>query len=88
MPPAPAPTLDFDIGGAGQASAAAPDLTLDIGAAPKAADAGLDFDVTGGGQKKDISFEETVVRPARRQDAGDGFQPRPRLAGSARGARR
>jgi pilus assembly protein FimV len=61
---APAPTLDFDIGGAGQASAAAPDLTLDIGAAPKADDTGLDFDVTGGGQKKDVSFEETVVAPS------------------------
>ena len=63
-PAAPAPTLDFDIGGAGQASAAAPDFTLDIGAAPKPADAGLDFDVTGGGQKKDISVEETVVAPS------------------------
>jgi len=62
-PAAPAPTLDFDIGGAAQASAAAPDLTLDIGAAPKATDAGLDFDVSGG-QKKDISFEETVVAPS------------------------
>jgi pilus assembly protein FimV len=60
---APAPTLDFDIGGAGQAAAAAPDLTLDIGAAPKAEDSGLDFDVTGGGKTKDISFEETVVAP-------------------------
>ncbi|HEU5176953.1 MAG TPA: FimV/HubP family polar landmark protein, partial [Burkholderiales bacterium] len=63
-PAAPAPTLDFDIGGAAQASAAAPDLTLDIGAAPKAADAGLDFDVSGGAPKKDISFEETVVAPS------------------------
>ena len=63
-PPAPAPTLDFDIGGAGQAAASAPDLTLDIGAAPKADDTGLDFDVTGGGQKKDVSFEETVVAPS------------------------
>jgi len=63
-PAAPAPTLDFDIGGAAQASAAAPDLTLDIGAAPKPADAGLDFDVSGGAPKKDISFEETVVAPS------------------------
>jgi pilus assembly protein FimV len=63
-PAAPAPTLDFDIGGAAQAAAAAPDLTLDIGAAPKAEDSGLDFDITGGGQKKDISIEETVVAPS------------------------
>ena len=63
-PAAPAPTLDFDIGGAAQAAAAAPDLTLDIGAAPKPDDSGLDFDVTGGGQKKDISIEETVVAPS------------------------
>ena len=62
---APAPTLDFDIGGAAAASAPAPDLTLDIGnAAPKAAeDTGLDFDVTGGGAKKDVGIEETVVAP-------------------------
>jgi len=63
-PAAPAPTLDFDIGGAAQAAASAPDLTLDIGAAPKPDDSGLDFDVTGGGQKKDISIEETVVAPS------------------------
>src|SRR6185503_13635764 len=63
-PAAPAPTLDFDIGGAAQAAAAAPDLTLDIGAAPKPEDSGLDFDITGGGQKKDISIEETVVAPS------------------------
>ena len=62
---APAPTLDFDIGGSPSASAPAPDLTLDIGnAAPKAAeDTGLDFDVTGGGAKKDVGIEETVVAP-------------------------
>jgi pilus assembly protein FimV len=60
--PATAPTLDFDIGGAAQASAPAPDLTLDI--APKAEATGLDFDVTGvGGQKKDLSAEETLVVP-------------------------
>jgi pilus assembly protein FimV len=46
-PAAPAPTLDFDIGGAAQASAPPPDLTLDLDAVPKAEDTGLDFDVSG-----------------------------------------
>ena len=55
---APAPTLDFDIGGAAQASAPPPDLTLDLDAAPKAEDTGLDFDVSGITQKKDV--DETV----------------------------
>jgi pilus assembly protein FimV len=59
-PAAPAPTLDFDIGGAAQASGSSPDLTLDAVPA-KAADTGLDFDVSGAGEKKDISAEETVV---------------------------
>jgi pilus assembly protein FimV len=59
-PAAPAPTLDFDIGGAAQASGSSPDLTLDAVPA-KAADSGLDFDVSGAGEKKDISAEETVV---------------------------
>ncbi|HJT62171.1 MAG TPA: FimV/HubP family polar landmark protein, partial [Burkholderiales bacterium] len=55
---APAPTLDFDIGGAAQASAPPPDLTLDLDAVPKAEDTGLDFDVSGVTQKKDV--DETV----------------------------
>lgn len=62
-PAAPAPTLDFDIGGAAQASAPAPDLTLDLDAAPKPEDTGLDFDVSGVTQKKDISVDETLVAP-------------------------
>jgi pilus assembly protein FimV len=71
-PAAPAPTLDFDIGGAAQASASAPDLTLD--AAPKqAADAGLDFDVSGTTQKKDISADETVIAPSAPDKSGGGL---------------
>ena len=58
-PGAPAPTLDFDIGGATQLSASAPDITLDD--APKPADTGLDFDVSGATEKKDD--DETVVAP-------------------------
>ena len=57
-PAAPAPTLDFDIGGAAQASAPPPDLTLDLDAVPKPEDTGLDFDVSGVTQKKDV--DETV----------------------------
>jgi pilus assembly protein FimV len=70
-PSASAPTLDFDIGGAGQTSASAPDLTLD--AAPKAADTGLDFDVSGSTQKLP-STEETVAAPsAKAADPGLDF---------------
>jgi pilus assembly protein FimV len=69
---APAPTLDFDIGGAGQASASSPDLTLD--AAPKAGDTGLDFDVSGAQtQKKDASVEETVVASGQEKSASGGL---------------
>ncbi len=69
-PAAPAPTLDFDIGGATQGvSASAPDLTLEL--APKSADGGLDFDVSGSTEKKD---EETVVAPRpQAKDAGLDF---------------
>ncbi|MGH8689558.1 MAG: FimV/HubP family polar landmark protein, partial [Burkholderiales bacterium] len=64
-----APTLDFDIGGAAQASASAPDLTLDATAQPKGPDAGLDFDVSGAPQKQDVSSDETVVAPAAAEKA-------------------
>jgi pilus assembly protein FimV len=68
---APAPALDFDIGGAGQASASAPDLTLD--AAPKTSDAGLDFDVSGTSEKKDISADETVLAPGAQDKSAGGI---------------
>jgi len=69
----PAPTLDFDIGGATQGvSASAPDLTLEM--APKSADGGLDFDVSGASDKKDTSAEETLVAPRPQdEDAGLDF---------------
>jgi pilus assembly protein FimV len=73
-PSAGAPTLDFDIGGAAQASASAPDLTLD--AAPKSAapDAGLDFDVSGvSPEKKDVGSDETVVVRPSADQAGSGL---------------
>jgi pilus assembly protein FimV len=69
-PAAPAPTLDFDIGGAVQAAPSAPDLTLD--AAPRPVDTGLDFDVSGGAAKKEVSADETVVVPSA-QDKGGGL---------------
>jgi pilus assembly protein FimV len=76
VPAAPAPTLDFDIGGATQGvSASAPDLMLDAVPA-KPADTGLDFDVSGAGpktEKRDVSVEETVVAPAAKADAGLDF---------------
>ena len=77
VPAAPAPTLDFDIGGATQGvSASAPDLTLDAVPAKPAEDSGLDFDVSGASpktEKKDVSVEETVVAPAAKADAGLDF---------------
>jgi pilus assembly protein FimV len=75
IPAAPAPTLDFDIGGATQGvSPSAPDLALDAAPPSKlAADTGLDFDVSGANEKKDVSVEETVVAPAPKADAGLDF---------------
>jgi pilus assembly protein FimV len=64
---APAPTLDFDIGGVPQPSGSAPDLNLD---APKPADTGLDFDVSGAGDRSEPSGEETVVQPSPQQKDG------------------
>ena len=69
IPSASAPTLDFDIGGAGQASASAPDLTLEM---RRPDDTGLDFDVSASTQK--LSAEDTVVSPsAKPADAGLDF---------------
>ena len=77
IPAAPAPTLDFDIGGATQGvSASAPDLSLDAAPAKPAEDIGLDFDVSGASTKttrNDASIEETVVAPAAKPDAGLDF---------------
>jgi pilus assembly protein FimV len=66
---APAPTLDFDIGGAAQGPASAPDLTLDAG--PKPGDTGLDFDVSGASQKKGPYTDETLELRST-QDKGAG----------------
>ena len=71
---APAPTLDFDIGGAAQASAPPPDLTLDLDAVPKAEDTGLDFDVSGVTQKKDVIDETVVARSAVDKTAAMDFK--------------
>jgi pilus assembly protein FimV len=72
---APAPTLDFDIGGASQALSvpSAPDVPLEAAPA-RPGDAGLDFDVSGAPEKKDISADETVVVPSgQAKDAGLDF---------------
>ncbi|HUQ73687.1 MAG TPA: FimV/HubP family polar landmark protein [Burkholderiales bacterium] len=59
-PVAAAPTLDFDLGGAGQAQAPAPDISLDD--APKAAPAGMDFDLgVTQGMAKPASPDETLI---------------------------
>ena len=81
IPSASAPTLDFDIGGAGQASASAPDLMLEATRKPN--DSGLDFDVSGTTQKLDISgttqkldmsTEDTAAAPsAKAADTGLDF---------------
>jgi pilus assembly protein FimV len=71
-PSAPAPALDFDIGGATQASAAVPDFSLDVPAA-KTADAGLDFDISGVTTKKDEASEQTVVPTTRAPDNDAGL---------------
>ena len=76
-PAAPAPTLDFDIGGAAQGPASAPDLTLEAVAKPD--DSGLDFDVSGATQKNDISTDETLAAPsAESARTRPRLQPRPR----------
>ncbi len=58
-PSTPAPALDFDIGGATQASAAVPDFSLDV--PTKTADAGVDFDISGVTTKKDVATEGNVA---------------------------
>ena len=62
-PSAPAPTLDFDIGGATQGVPSVPDLNLD---APKAESTGIDFDVSG-------ASEQTAAVPKPKGDTGLDF---------------
>jgi pilus assembly protein FimV len=50
-PSAPSPALDFDIGGATHGPGSLPDLQLDAGSKP-GVDSGLDFDLSGAGEKK------------------------------------
>jgi pilus assembly protein FimV len=65
---AAAPTLDFDIGGGGQAAAPTPDITLDAAPAAATPDAGLDFDIGGATtpgapkeEKSDFTPEGTLI---------------------------
>jgi pilus assembly protein FimV len=62
---AAAPAIDFDLGGGGQAGAAAPDISLDE-PAKEAASPSIDFDLGGttaamATPGKDVSHDETVV---------------------------
>jgi pilus assembly protein FimV len=72
-PSGSAPALDFDIGGATQASAAVPDFSLDVPATKSGA--GVDFDISGVTTKKDEVAEDTVVPIPRapEKDAGLDF---------------
>jgi pilus assembly protein FimV len=61
----PAPALDFDVGAAAQPGGGSlPDLSLDL---PKPEDTGIDFDVSGTHDKKDISV------PAAKANTGLDF---------------
>jgi pilus assembly protein FimV len=77
-PAAAAPTLDFDLGGAGQAQASAPDISLDD-AGKGAAPAGLDFDLGSTQSLKapaaaaPAAPEETVLADSKDASAGLDF---------------
>jgi pilus assembly protein FimV len=71
--PSASPALDFDIGGATQASAALPDFSLDVPAAPKGEDTGIDFDVSGASPARGEASEQTVVPTTRAPDKDAGL---------------
>jgi len=66
MPSGSAPALDFDIGGATQASAAVPDFSLDVPTSK--AESAIDFDISGVTTKKDAASEQTAVPTTRAPD--------------------
>ena len=62
--------LDFDLGGASQAPAAAPDIALDLG--KTAAPSGLDFDL-GAASKPPAAPDETVIAKTSEPSGGLDF---------------
>jgi pilus assembly protein FimV len=72
-PSASTPALDFDIGGATQASTVVPDFSLDVPAAPKGEDTGIDFDVSGASPARGEASEQTVVPTTRAPDKDAGL---------------